>query len=132
MHNASLGLVDHLLAEWPAACKEIQDPSNDHVGPTAKPNYCWLPLHVACMSKAHVSVVRRLLEVYPEACEWADTLAGELPLHHSLVRGADEAVIDLLLDAYPKAAEKVRRRSRPQKGRNEGRRRVQPPRARRA
>ena len=58
----------------PPPPNSLPQPSNDHVGPTAKPNYNWFPLHLACMSSCAVVAVKRLLETYPEAAKKADTL----------------------------------------------------------
>jgi len=105
MHSkSSLALVNFLLEEWPEACKEIQDPANDHVGPTAKPNYKWMPLHLACISGADVAVVKRLLETYPEAAKKADTLEESLPLHLCIKKETDEAVLAALIECYPEGA----------------------------
>jgi len=103
-HKSSLKVIDYLLEEWPEACQTIQDPANDHPGPTAKPNYHWLPLHIACMSGADATVVKRLLDTYPDAAKKADTLESSLPLHLCICRTTDEAVLALLLEAYPEGA----------------------------
>lgn len=103
-NKSSLKLVDYLLEEWPEACQTIQDPSNDHVGPTAKPNYNWLPLHIACMSGADVTVVKRLLATYAEGAKKQDTLESSLPLHLAIKKDTDEAVLAALLEAYPEGA----------------------------
>jgi len=103
-NKSSLELVNFLLEEWPEACKEIQDPANDHAGPTAKPNYQWTPLHLACMSGVEVAIVKRLLETYPEAAKKADTLEQSLPLHLCIKADTDEAVLAALLEAHPDGA----------------------------
>lgn len=104
-HRSSAGLVDFLLEEWPEAAEQIQDPSNDHIGPTAKPNYTWYPLHIGAMSGAPAETMQMVLEAWPEAAQKPDTLDTSLPLHLCIGRETDEAVLRLLLEAYPKGAE---------------------------
>ncbi|KAL1524922.1 hypothetical protein AB1Y20_019799 [Prymnesium parvum] len=104
-HGASEELVEYLLEEWPDAAKEIQDPANDHVSATAKPNYRWYPLHLGAISGAPLATMKMVLEAYPEAAQKADTLDGSLPLHLCIGRHTDAAVLQLLLEAYPKGAE---------------------------
>lgn len=105
--RASPELVDFLLEEWPEAAKEYQDPSNDHVGPTAKPNYHWMPLHLGAISGAPVETMRMVLEAYPLAAQAADTLDQSLPLHLCIGREVDMDVLELLLTAYPEGAAKL-------------------------
>ena len=92
-------------ASSPHAPRRTPQPANDHIGPTAKPNYQWMPLHVGAMAGAPVGTMKMVLEAYPEAASKVDTLDGSLPLHMCISRETDEAVLELLINAYPKGAQ---------------------------
>jgi len=104
-HRSSAKLVDFLLEEWPEATMEVQDPANDHVGPTAKPNYHWLPLHLGAMAGASFECMQMVLEEWPDAASKPDTLDQSMPIHLCVCRNTDERVLRLLIDAYPKGCE---------------------------
>jgi len=61
-----------------------------------------LPLHYAAGHNASPTVIRRLLEAYPDGAK-TKTSGGSLPLHIAAGHNADVAVVRLLLEAYPEA-----------------------------
>mmetsp|Transcript_12625 Transcript_12625/g.15909 ORF Transcript_12625/g.15909 Transcript_12625/m.15909 type:complete len:815 (+) Transcript_12625:42-2486(+) len=61
-----------------------------------------LPLHATCSHNPPESVMRILMEAYPEAVRATDS-TGRLPLHHACCHGASERVIELLLMSHPES-----------------------------
>lgn len=71
--------------------------------PTAvrvKTNTAELPLHLAAAKSAPESVLRKLIQLYPDACIEANCW-GSLPIHVGLVNGMPEAQIRVLIKANP-------------------------------
>lgn len=66
-------------------------------------NLRFLPLHKACVLKPPVSILKSLLDAYPEAVEDQDQ-DGWLPIHCACFYGSSEEAISTLLKANPKSA----------------------------
>lgn len=64
--------------------------------------WCQLPLHAAVTFCAPLSVIKKLLDVYPKSVRCADD-QDMLPLHYAFRFGADDEVMALLLENFPQA-----------------------------
>lgn len=92
--EASESVLDRLLSEHPAACRE-PSPNGDY------------PLHLAAEHHAKPAMIRRLIRSFPEACAIEDQL-GFLPLHIAVkVMGSNAAssfeIVEELVTAHPEA-----------------------------
>ena len=67
--------------------------------------WCKLPLHAAITFQAPLSIIQKLVEVYPESAHCADD-QGLLPLHYAFRYGAPEDVIGCLVQAFPQGIRK--------------------------
>ena len=67
--------------------------------------WCQLPLHAAITFQAPLSIVQKLLEVYPKSARCADD-QGLLPLHYAFRFGAPDDVVGCILQAFPQAIRK--------------------------
>lgn len=67
--------------------------------------WCQLPLHAAVTFLAPISVIQKLVEVYPKSVRCADD-QDMLPLHYAFRFGADDDVLLHLLEKFPQAITK--------------------------
>lgn len=61
------------------------------------------PLHLACMSKATPEIIRKLIDIYPNAAAMPDTPEHQLPLHIAVSHCASVEALQVLYEAYPDA-----------------------------
>ena len=61
-----------------------------------------LPIHAAVVKKAPLTLIQKLLEMYPEGIRCKDT-EGNLPLHLSFKHDSPDGVVAFLLKSYPEA-----------------------------
>ena len=98
------GLVEVLdvLENDPGAACTLLD--NDPTLAERKDEYsgCF-PLHYACQYDFALSVIEKLLEVYPEACGISCDKHGYTPLHYAVEQDAATATIKSLIKACPRA-----------------------------
>eukprot|EP00934_Nitzschia_sp_Nitz4_P005094 Nitzschia sp. Nitz4//scaffold143_size57137//42428//43531//NITZ4_006519-RA/size57137-processed-gene-0.52-mRNA-1//-1//CDS//3329536461//5084//frame0 len=64
--------------------------------------WCQLPLHAAVTFLAPLSVIQKLVEVYPKSVRCADD-QDMLPLHYAFRFGAQDDVLLALLEKFPQA-----------------------------
>mmetsp|Transcript_18261 Transcript_18261/g.44100 ORF Transcript_18261/g.44100 Transcript_18261/m.44100 type:complete len:324 (-) Transcript_18261:117-1088(-) len=64
--------------------------------------WCQLPVHAALTFQAPLSVIQKLVEIYPKSVRCADD-ADMLPLHYAFRFGAEDDVLALLLEKFPQA-----------------------------
>eukprot|EP00607_Mallomonas_marina_P011109 CAMPEP_0182424048 /NCGR_PEP_ID=MMETSP1167-20130531/10191_1 /TAXON_ID=2988 /ORGANISM="Mallomonas Sp, Strain CCMP3275" /LENGTH=526 /DNA_ID=CAMNT_0024603551 /DNA_START=58 /DNA_END=1634 /DNA_ORIENTATION=+ len=66
----------------------------------------FLPLHLAAhRSKPCIPLVKRLLEIYPDAASYATQQGGWLPIHCAVGRSTpNKELVQILLDAFPEGA----------------------------
>ncbi|GKY94455.1 hypothetical protein MPSEU_000411400 [Mayamaea pseudoterrestris] len=69
---------------------------------TTKIKWSQLPLHLAIVIEAPVSIIRRLVETYPKALKCTDD-EHMLPFHLAMRHGATDEVVDYLLQGFPDA-----------------------------
>ena len=95
---------------WTSAIRRLEtDPIEAEIWTMSKPvrgeiSWLRLPLHEACIRVAPSSVVKALLNVYPNGAMGKDA-TGRIPLHHAAIHGACPETISLLLEAFPSSAD---------------------------
>jgi len=65
-----------------------------------------LPIHQACINNAPVSVMKALIEAYPDSGAAAD-MNDRVPLHHAAVHGTNIQTVEILLSSCPGSANLV-------------------------
>lgn len=61
-----------------------------------------LPLHAAVERKAPLTLIQKMIEIYPDSIRCKD-LEGDLPLHLSFKHDSPDGVVAYLLKTYPEA-----------------------------
>lgn len=73
--------------------------------------WCQLPLHAAIIFQAPLSIIQKMLHVYPRSARCADD-QGLLPLHYAFRFGSPDDVLWVILQAFPQAIRKKAAKNR--------------------